>query len=345
MHIEHYTDETAFEQLATEWEALHAQSSTATIFNSPTWCCTWWRHFGGLGRLHVVAARTESGQLVGLAPLVVTVDREQTPPQPVIRFVGRNDLCDYLDILIAPGYEEAVVEHFIDAWLDLSCECELDLHTLPHTSPLLRTLPVLGRQRGLVVTRTVQDVCPVIPLPGTWSAYLEHLEAKSRRELRRKLRQAGQRAFTSWYYVTCPDQVAEDLPTFFALHRSSGPEKAAFLDDRRENFFREVVPALASKGWVWLAFLQVNGQPAAAYLCFDFRGEVQVYNSGLDPALATSLSPGWILLGYLIEHAIHLGYRRFNFLRGDEEYKFQFGARSEPVYHLRVVSHAQEAVR
>ncbi len=345
MRIEHYTNEIAFEQLASEWEALHAHSPTATIFNSPAWCSTWWRHFGGTGQPHVLTARAQNGQLVGLAPLVVTLDEAHLPPRPVIRFVGHNDLCDYLDMLVAPGYEEAVVEQFLETWLGLSCEYELDLHTLPPTSPLLQSLPILGRQRGLKVTRTVQEVCPVVTLPDTWEAYLNQLDAKDRRELRRKLRQAGQRALTGWYYITRPLQIVEDLPVFFALLRASSPEKAAFMDERREAFFRDVIPTLARRGWVWLAFLHVDGQPAASYLCFDFRGEVQVYNSGFDPKLAVGISPGWILLGYLIERAIFLGRRRWNFLRGSEEYKYQFGAKSEPVYHLRVVSCAQEAAR
>lgn len=341
MRVELHTDETVLEHLVAEWGTLHAQSPTATVFNSPDWCCVWWRYYGQeAGRLHVLVARDEAGRLVGLAPLVVTVDRQCESTRPVVRFVGDREVCDYLDVLVAPGYEQAVLERFLDTWRELTCECELDLYPIPHTSPLGQYLPDLASQRDLRVSSSVQDVCPVVQLPNTWETYLRQLDARDRRELRRKLRQAGHRAFTGWYYVTQPCQVAEDLPLFFALHRASDPEKAAFMDSRREAFFRDAFLALAQHGWIWLAFLHVNGEPAASFLCFDFRNEIQVYNSGLDPTLASNLSPGWVLLGYLIEHAIHLGRRRFNFLRGNEEYKYQFGAKSEPVYHLRVAPRA-----
>jgi len=73
--------------------------------------------------------------------------------------------------------------------------------------------------------------------------------------------------------------------------------------------------------------------PAAAYWCFDYRDRLWVYNSGLDPAYA-SLSPGWVLLGRLIQWAIEHGRREIDFLRGDESYKFRLGGVERSIYRL-----------
>ncbi len=345
MPIEHFVDETAFECLEAEWAHLHAVSPTATVFNSPTWCRVWWRHFGEPGRLHVLAVRTEDGELVGLAPMRIVPPREQATSRSAVRFLGSDDLCDYLDVLVAPGYEWYVAERLLVLWEHMGCRCELDLHAIPHTSPTVQAIVALCGQLGHQVFQEEEDVCPVVPLPPRWEEYLEGLDAKDRRELRRKMRKAGRAGLVSWYYVTHPAHIAEDLPAFFALHRASAPEKAAFMDARREAFFTEMACALAHHGWVWLAFLLVDGRPAACYLGFDFRDEIQVYNSGLAPSAAARLSPGWVLLGYVIEHAISLGRRRLNFLRGGEAYKYQFGARPEPVYHLRVTPAAHNSAR
>ena len=123
---------------------------------------------------------------------------------------------------------------------------------------------------------------------------------------------------------------------FFDLHILSGAEKKAFMTPPMKTFFRELVTACTEQGWLDLSFLLVNGVPAATLLSFHFRNEVQLYNSGINIALSDALSPGWLLLCYHIEYAITLERSRYDFMRGDEEYKFRFGGRSEPIYQIQL---------
>jgi CelD/BcsL family acetyltransferase involved in cellulose biosynthesis len=61
-----------------------------------------------------------------------------------------------------------------------------------------------------------------------------------------------------------------------------------------------------------------------------------VYNSGLDPA-AYRLSPGIILMAHLIRHAIERQeHEIFDFLRGDEPYKYSLGGTDTHIYRLSV---------
>ncbi len=85
-----------------------------------------------------------------------------------------------------------------------------------------------------------------------------------------------------------------------------------------------------------LYFIEFDGQRAATFMCFDHLNEILIYNSGYDPARFAALSPGIVLNARMIEHAIQLGRTRLDFLRGDEEYKFRFGALPEPVHRLRI---------
>ena len=57
-------------------------------------------------------------------------------------------------------------------------------------------------------------------------------------------------------------------------------------------------------------------------------------SSGLDPAAFAALSPGVVLTAAAIERAIDLGRAEFDFLRGDEEYKYRFGAIDHSIYRL-----------
>jgi CelD/BcsL family acetyltransferase involved in cellulose biosynthesis len=60
---------------------------------------------------------------------------------------------------------------------------------------------------------------------------------------------------------------------------------------------------------------------------------VGVYNSGFHPERAP-LAPGLVLLGHVLRDAIERGKRRFDFLRGEERYKYEFGPQPEDVYQV-----------
>jgi CelD/BcsL family acetyltransferase involved in cellulose biosynthesis len=324
-------DEGAFETLEGAWAALHARSVTATPFNSVVYSRLWWRHLGMPGALQVWTA-WEDGELLGVAPLYETRDEHGGP---ALRFVGGLDLSDYLDVVAEPGREAEVVSGLLAAWIDASCCCTLDLHALPHASPTREAFFRLAREGRVALSEQQEEVCPVIPLPASWDAYLEGLPGRQRRELRRKLRKAGQDALVAWYNVERAD-LEEEIEHFLRLHALSSPEKAHFMNPARRAFFMDLAREFCALGWLDLCFLLVDGVRAAAYFSFLFRDQVLVYNSGFDEQVNEGLSPGWLLLCFHIEWAIAKGHTRYDFLRGDEEYKFRFGAKAEPIYHARL---------
>ena len=179
-----------------------------------------------------------------------------------------------------------------------------------------------------------EDVCPLVELPETWQEYLsERLDGKKRHELRRKMRKAQREADVNWYWVGA-DRLEHGLEVFFELHRASHPEKDAFMTPRMQGFFRDVVQMALERGWLRLAVLRYDGQAVASYLCFDYAGDRLVYNSGFDTTTYGALSPGVVLLGYIIDDAIQNGCQRLDFLQGDERYKYDLGATDTEVMRL-----------
>ena len=69
----------------------------------------------------------------------------------------------------------------------------------------------------------------------------------------------------------------------------------------------------------------MGDQKAAAYLNFDYANHIWVYNSGINYEF-WNISPGWVLLGYLLQWANDHQRTEFDFMRGDEKYKYRFGA-------------------
>ena len=74
-----------------------------------------------------------------------------------------------------------------------------------------------------------------------------------------------------------------------------------------------------------LVFLKIGGEFAAGYLNADYLNRIWVYNSGLDRRFM-EYSPGWVLLGHLLQWANENKRDELDFMRGDEEYKYRFGA-------------------
>ena len=107
------------------------------------------------------------------------------------------------------------------------------------------------------------------------------------------------------------------------------------MDARMEGFFRGAVTALAERGAARLWFLDIASGPIASFVVLEWVDTVGLYNSGFHPDRA-ALSPGVVLLGHLIRDAIERGRRRFDFLRGEERYKYEFGPVPEEVYGVRI---------
>jgi hypothetical protein len=114
------------------------------------------------------------------------------------------------------------------------------------------------------------------------------------------------------------------------------PNKAMFLKDVMRDQMSEVPAKAAHKyGYLWLAFLEVDGVKAAASLNFDYKNKLWGYNSGVSRE-HMELSPGWVLLGHVIQWCCENGRREFDFMRGDEEYKYRFGGVNKYVMRARV---------
>lgn len=323
-----------FEDLRPEWNDLLHRSPSDRIFSTWEWQVTWWNAYQP-GQLWVITCRDDDGRLIGLAPWFI----EDHPVRGrVVRSIGCVEVTDYLDVVIDAAYIEPVLGclaaylHEHRAAFDV-----VDLCNLPEESVGYTRFPAVLDQHHFQVTVKQQEVCPVIHLPDTWDGYLEQLDKKQRHEIRRKLRRAeGETGVLDWYIVGAEHNIDDEIERFLALMSASHPEKASFLkDDRNVAFFRQVMPLLYENGWLQLSFLRVNGVAAATYLNFIYHQQVLVYNSGLLPGEYGHLSPGIVLLAYNIQHAINSDCGVFDFLRGNEIYKYRMGATDTNVYMLQ----------
>lgn len=331
MRIEVHFEKGGFAALKPEWNGLVHRSCYDTVFLTWEWQSTWWEHLGE-GQLLLLGFRHEQdGRLVGITPLFTS----QQEGKPGLNVVGCRDVSDYLDLIIEVGQEEAVYTALLDYLEndgpDWDC---FDLCNIPQASATYTRLREMAESRGYQALVEVEDVCPIIDLPTTWDEYLMMLDKKQRHEIRRKLRKAEGGAGAEFYTVGPEHDLGAEMEDFVELHQKSAPEKDAFMDPEMQAFFYAVAQLLYEQGWLQLNFVEIRGVKSASLLNFDYGNAILVYNSGYDPTRFRHLSPGIVVSARSIELAISLGREKFDFLRGDEVYKYRFGAQDTVVRRL-----------
>jgi CelD/BcsL family acetyltransferase involved in cellulose biosynthesis len=318
-----------FTALADEWNGLVRRSRFNSLFLTHEWQTTWWR-YQGKGDLWILAVRRQDNrELIGIAPLYL--QRYHDGPfagKNKLNLVGCIEVSDYLDMIIAKGWEEAVYGEVL-AWLSGPGAPDwdiLDLCNLPEASLCYQSLPALYRAAGLRVEVTQDDTAPQFPLPLHYDSYLENLvDKKQRHEIRRKQRRAEREADIGFYIVGKEQSLEAEMDDFIALQQASRVDKAAFMTPEMRRFFTAAARVMADAGLLRLCFLTINGEKAAALFAFQYDHRFWLYNSGYDPEAHAQLSPGWVILAYAIQYAIAAGCRVFDFMQGDEEYKYRFG--------------------
>ncbi len=329
------------EPYAEQWNELLACCSASHVpFLRFEYLKSWWNTLGGgewpEGEPFIVLASHADGELVGIAPLFLTKNRDGLP---ALMLLGSIEISDYLDLIARPddlpGFVSGLLDFLAGPAGGLPDWRLLDFHNLPEASPSLPALQAEAGKRGWGFTSERTYRVPSIPLPGDFDAYLAGIDKKQRHEIRRKMRRAEEAGqAVRWYIVTNASTLDAEVDAFLEL-MAADPEKASFLSEAMRRQMHLSCRAAFENGWLQLAFLEIEGSKAAAYLNFDYQNRIWVYNSGLDRRFL-ELSPGWVLLGHLLKWANENHRAEFDFMRGEEDYKYRFGALDRYVMRLRV---------
>lgn len=315
------------DSLESEWAALHTRVAGASPFLHPAWHRAWLRNFGGTYSPVFLSVR-RGEELVGAVAL--DMDREEACE------LGDHNVRDYGGPLAFPGEEDAVAAGLLE-WLREDLTPGLRLWGVPGDSPLVSAFEDAAPAGGWTFLPQHEAVCPGVDLPADFEEYVAALSKKDRHELRRKMRNFEAAGTVGFVSVTSPDAVAAGLETLFHLMRISRGDKEEFLTPQMEAFFRDLGRTFGELGMARLSTLSLDGAPVAMTFAFEDESTTYLYNSGYDPAFA-HLAVGLVSKAYAIRDSIERGKRRFDFLRGEEEYKRRLGGIDRGVVTFRLGS-------
>lgn len=315
----------SFEEFGQIWRQSAGLLDWNCLFVLPFWLQTVCRHLGSAGE-PLILAFERSGQPAGVVPLAVE-DR-------CARFLGNPDVCDYQDLIVAPGQASQVLRA-MQAYLRSQGIRRLELGTLRPDATLLAALKQAAALDELALEVVQEDVTYETTLPASWDAYLRQLKGKQRHEVRRKIRRLE--AHGPFHYGMADNNGLLDkaVERFMQLFQSNREDKAAFMSGAMGEYFGDLIQTLGHHSFLRLYFLEIDTQLAATVLCFDYNGIRYLYNSGYDKQFE-ALSVGMLCKILSIRSGIEMGCQGYDFLKGAETYKKHIGGWEVPLYRCDV---------
>jgi CelD/BcsL family acetyltransferase involved in cellulose biosynthesis len=348
------------------WDALAARNPWATPFSGWAFQRAWWDayHENAHEETLVVCGIGLDDEPVAIVPLMhrhevepgdawnhtkmrhgTDLDLTPVPPTATAVFFGASYHADYATILADPADMPAVASALARYFAEPSGRRAWDVVDLrrlrcgdPAADTLAAALGAREMAEGWTLNVEREDVCPVLTLPAgaDMDGYLATLGKKARHEIRRKVRRAE--TVGEIRLEEAGDPLAE-LDSFIELHQKRWGEDGLFPDTpggaQSRVLFRRLFELHGPDGAFRMTFLSVGGKRIATGIHVETPDGYLYYNAGIDPD-ASDLSPGVLLVYAYIRHALATGLRRLDFLRGDEPYKYSWGAVDEPIQRILV---------
>lgn len=330
----------AMAQVRADWDAVYGADPDAHVFLSWTWMARWLPHIGT--PWFVLAARPDAdAPYVAFLPLWLQTTEQKSGGFQNNLVMGGSFISDYTGILCLPEHQEQAIPAFAD-----------QIKTLHWTSLRLEDLCMSRRRTdlftqafsrsgfGVATLNRVEDgidqgICPIAHLPGDWDSYLEEkLSANMRQKVRRLLRQVEESAELR---ITQADAktIDRDLDTLLRFWEARwGVRKGERLKDILRNL-RAMLRHAFDAGMLFLPVLWQGDRPVCALgTLIDARKKSFLFFLAGRDQTFDGPSSGLVLHAHSIRHAIRNGFVVYDFLRGNESYKYSFGVEERRIESL-----------
>jgi CelD/BcsL family acetyltransferase involved in cellulose biosynthesis len=314
MQVECIDDIDRFDELRAFWDTVYAADPHATIFVSWAWLRGWLEvtPYDWL----VLAVRPDN-----TSPFVAFFALSHNHAAHRLQMAG-DPWADYTGFVCLPECEEeaiAAFARFVQQQLKWDTFRMRDVFD-PRVGLFLKSFS----PSKFDVQRVEGIVCPFLTLPDTWEQYLQNfLSSSTRQSLRRKIRRIERHnGFQETQVHTSNlDHQIEAFLTLFQLRWGTKPEH---ILDRYRTIFRRCF----ENDSLWLTVFWDGTVPIAGMAAFVDRQRrtFNYYISGWSDEFS-KLSPGQVIVAHSLRYAIENDFRVYDFLRGDEPYKYSFGAK------------------
>lgn len=262
----------------------------------------------------------EGGRWVGLLPLAFFRSLKDGFTR-VLEFSGGTQ-ADRHDLLVIPGYEQAVLDLFEKAFEELKDKVRImRLHSIPQYSVLLKWRATAGQE---AVQET--NVAPFLSLvPGmTYEGLEQQWSSSHRGDVRRQIRKLQKKGNLSLRRIGEIHETLRLIDEFFKVHTHKWARsnwRIILYNQIIKRFTVQLIVHLWSEGVIHFSTLNLDNKPISYHFGFLFEKRFYWYK----PAYALEFqnySPGKVHISELLREGLQQGWETFDFLLGDEAYKY-----------------------
>lgn len=339
MRIEVIESMSSFERLEQDWNAVYDSDPDAQLFLSHKWLAGWLGWIAG--PWFILAARTSDAAdapYVAFFPLRMSVKASDVALHNEINMAG-NFAADYTGILCRPGFEHQAIPALARHLKQMKW-ARLNLENARISEARYRLLMAYFPKSGFQIDQINRvnsvdgidnGLCPFAPLPADWNSYLDSLSANTRQKIRRLLKQVEA---SDEFRVTLAESgtVERDIDTLLRFWKIKWTSRKGDLVHSLVRSNRAMLLRSFQSGLLHLPTLWKGDRPLAALatLVDQRKRSFLFYMTGRDETFEGP-PPGVILHAYSIRHAIQNGFTEYDFLRGNEPYKYSFGVKERRI--------------
>jgi CelD/BcsL family acetyltransferase involved in cellulose biosynthesis len=335
------TDPGEFESLAPLWNNLLERGGDEnTMYLTHEWLATRWRHLGEGRKLNLLLFERDR-QVIGIMPLVRNEYRLGPFRLDALESIGGTSR-NYVG-LMAPEDREEVISALLDYLKENlgGINLILRLSLVPSDSQFLRALKsgLAQLSEDLAFEERLKTLAPYIDLPVSWDEYFGSLRGKRRKMLGRMRRRLEEEQGAVSFRQCDAGSLEEGLNRFFDLHQERWRAvgiSGSFADPRVREFYSEAAWKFLKRGWLYFSSMEVGGRlVSAAYSCI-FNRNLYVIAYGRDIRYSR-YSVGHLHEMHNIRDAISRNLGEFDFLQGDEPYKFYWTKSARKYMRITII--------
>jgi CelD/BcsL family acetyltransferase involved in cellulose biosynthesis len=328
-----------FLELRQVWNSVLDRCRDKHVFLTWEYLSTYWKHFGNNKKLRILCIENEN-KIIGIAPFRQSrYNFAGLPSYNVIEPLA-SKRANYTGLMLAER-EADCLKLFLSYLVENDDWDFIYLNDLHGTSIIPEILPKVCETVPLKFESMEGAVCPYLPLPNSIDIFMQGLGRNLRYNLRRyanRLEKDYQRVEFKKYDEL--GSVEESMKIFFELHQKrwkSKGEPGFYYSQKNRDSALDVTKVFANNEWLALYFLTANTEPIAGMLCVEYDNKMYFALSGFDPEYS-QYSVGNLLIAKIIEKCIKRKIKEFDFMKGDESYKFDYGGKCRRNFDIKFVN-------
>jgi tetratricopeptide (TPR) repeat protein len=328
------------------WDSVYEADHQAHFFLSWVWLSGWLQMVAEPWFILAAKSDTRDSSYIAFFPLKLLLKQQDGGGFYTQLCMAGNSMADYTGLICLPGYEDEVIPAFAAYIQQQLAWSSFDVKSILETDKrmylLLRSFSgdsfEFSQYRFQNQTEDTDNyIAPYVSLTDDWDKYLQnYVSSNTRQKIRRFLRKIES---SDEFYITQvnADNLESHIEILLRLWESKWRDRKGNDCDVIMDSIGAILRHCFENNCLYFSVLWQGDKPLGAIANYvDVQQKSMLFFiAGRDESF-NNPPPGLILHADAIRYAIENGFKVYDFLKGNEEYKYSFGAKERCIQHIVV---------